>query len=170
MVCPLQRVAFNTESVGVNEMSRHVRHGHTWAGGFSKTYSAWDNMKGRCYRRKNDPATRYWRKITVCDRWLNSFDNFLEDMGEKPKGLTLDRIDGTKDYTPKNCRWASRVTQSRNSARYCSNTSGHPGVCPKQNRWRAYISVAGRQINLGQYLKKSDAIRARKQGELEYWK
>jgi hypothetical protein len=151
-------------------MARTTRHGHSWAGGFSKTYSAWDNMKGRCYRRKDDPTTKYWRGVAVCVRWLNSFDNFLADMGEKPSGMTLDRIDGTKNYTPENCRWASRTIQSRNTAIKANNTSGTTGVCLRRGtQWRAYISVAGKQITLGHFKTKEEAVAARKQGELDHW-
>ncbi len=127
-------------------------------------------MKGRCYRRKKDPTTKYWRGIDVCDRWLNSFDNFLEDMGEKPDGLTLDRIDGTKGYSPENCRWASRTVQSRNCKQYTTNTSGYTGVRKKINRWTAFLNLHGKTVYLGSFKTKAEAIAARKQGEKDHWK
>ncbi len=81
------------------------------------TYKSWQKMKERCYSAK---ANRYHvyggRGIKVCERWLNSFTNFLEDMGERPEGMTLDRVDVNSDYTPKNCRWATYKEQSNNKS------------------------------------------------------
>lgn len=72
-------------------------------------------MKQRCY---NPKATQYadygGRGITVCDRWRYSFHAFLEDMGPRPPGHSIDRIDSDKGYGPDNCRWADKKTQQRN--------------------------------------------------------
>lgn len=80
----------------------------------SPTYEAWSNMKQRCF---NPRATRYgqWggRGIRVCARWL-TFADFLADMGERPPGRSLDRIDNGGHYEPGNCRWATRSEQQRN--------------------------------------------------------
>lgn len=72
-------------------------------------------MKGRCYV-KSRPDFRYYggRGITVCDRWRESYENFLADMGEVPEGLTLDRKDPEGNYEPGNCRWATRQEQRIN--------------------------------------------------------
>jgi len=73
-------------------------------------YHKWDDMKRRC---KRDP--KYTRHgITVCERWANDVAAFYADMGDPPKGMTLDRIDGTKGYEPGNCRWATYAEQNRN--------------------------------------------------------
>jgi len=91
-----------------------MKHGHTWrdaAGrpGMSPTYRAWTNMLQRV---RSHP--RYaGRGITVCERWRD-FAAFLADMGERPEGLTLDRIDNDGDYEPGNVRWADWSAQMKN--------------------------------------------------------
>lgn len=71
-------------------------------------------MRSRCHNRNVPDFVRYGgRGIRVCERW-DAFENFLADMGEPPKGMTLDRIDVNGDYTPDNCRWLSRAGQNRN--------------------------------------------------------
>lgn len=78
------------------------------------TCTAWASMLKRCLNKTNADYKYYGgRNITVCDRWLN-FYNFYEDMGKKPKGTILDRIDPNKNYEPYNCRWATRKQQLYN--------------------------------------------------------
>ena len=79
----------------------------------SPTYITWRGMKLRCDNPKNASYKNYGAKgISYCERW-KIFANFLEDMGVRPEGLTLDRIDPSKDYEPGNCRWLSMKDQIR---------------------------------------------------------
>jgi len=75
-------------------------------------------MKKRCYNKNNDHYHRYGgRGIKVCDEWLNSFECFLSDMGNKPIGSSIDRIDNDGDYSPLNCRWGYPASQRKNATR-----------------------------------------------------
>jgi len=88
-------------------MSPNFKHGM----GKTKTYYSWVEMKRRCLDKDNYNYARYGgRGIKVCNRWL-VFTNFLKDMGVRPEGKSLDRINGKRGYSKKNCRWATSREQ-----------------------------------------------------------
>lgn len=147
---------------------------HAIKGDEAPEYRSWLAMKQRCYNSNNVSFKHYGgRGITVCEKWINSYKTFYEDMGERPnKNYSLDRIDVNEGYNPENCRWADRTTQSRNTRIDKSTASGYKGVNWNKGhkKWHAHIRLNYKPINLGYYEDLDEAIQARKDGEIKYWK
>lgn len=108
----------NTKSCGCLQIEkmiqRFTKHGHSKRNKWSKTYKSWLDMNRRCNNPNDKDYCNYrGRGITICKRW-KKFINFLEDMGEQPRGLQIDRINNDGNYCKSNCRWATRKEQGRN--------------------------------------------------------
>lgn len=120
---------------------RTLRHAHARANKRTKSHRTWESMRQRCL---NPNATGYeyygGRGITICDRWLESFENFLADMGVRPDNKTLDRIDPDGNYCPENCRWANKREQANN--RRNNNTLTYDGRTQTVAEWADEIGIS----------------------------
>jgi len=107
--------------------------------GLSKTptYLTWNAMRRRCFLGYQGKKSAYVN-IKVCERW-QEYSNFLEDMGERPEGASLDRINVFGDYEPENCRWATPSQQQRNKK--FNRTLTHNGVTKSIHDWSEEFQI-----------------------------
>lgn len=112
---------FNRESAAVRMKKQRTIHGHGRHPSRTATYRTWCALRTRCNNPRSQDYKDYGgRGIRVCPRW-DSFENFLSDMGERPKGLTIERMDNDGDYEPSNCKWATNSEQQRNKRKPNAN-------------------------------------------------
>lgn len=158
----------HTTSCGCAKLEAITKHGlHN-----TLEYRVRVYMIQRCYNIKHDSYPDYGgRGIYVCDRWLESVENFLTDMGKCPEGHTLERIDVNGNYTPENCKWDTAGNQGYNKRIRTNNTSGRTGVYwkEKESLWGAQIGFKGKVIALGSSTSFEKAVKIREEAELKYY-
>lgn len=126
----------NTKSCGCNRFIAVAKARTTHGGRFERMYNIYCGMIARCYNPNTSSYKRYGaRGIKVCQRWLDGYEFFREDMlKDYDDNLTLERLDSSKDYCPENCTWKTRTKQARNTSKRITNKSGVTGVYIEENR------------------------------------
>lgn len=167
----LRKYEHSSCGCGTNEASWETRREKY--GDYAKTrlpeYKIWQHIRRRCH-----PKTGHKhygkRGITVCDRWSESFENFIEDMGRRPsEKYSIDRIDVNGNYDQSNCRWTTWEVQCRNKRVF--NKLGAPGVYwdKQRSKYRVIMSVNGKSVTVGRYDSVEEAVKAREDAEIKYW-
>jgi hypothetical protein len=131
-----------TQSCGCLQKRVTTKHGlHK-----SSEYAIWHAIKQRCYNKDADHYEDYGgRGIQMCDRWLESFMNFYEDMGPRPnKSLSIDRLDNSGNYEKSNCEWRTKKEQSNNTRR--NHILEHNGEKKTISEWARYLNISKRTI------------------------
>jgi hypothetical protein len=119
---------------------------------------SWRNMKHRCAQPETHKNYKYYgaKGIKVCDRWLESYENFVEDMGTCPfLDFTIERKNNSEGYTPENCKWRSRVVQQWN--RDLGDERGVTFYEPL-SKWCARLGIGGKRFHLGYFETKEEAL------------
>ena len=148
----------NTRSCGCQ------KGGNTHGLSHNQFYQTWKNMIRRCTNPNNRDYKNYGaRGITVCEEWLNITNFITWCESTYIKGMTMDRINNDKGYSPENCRWADKVTQNTNQRKSSANTSGFVGVYwdISKNKWTAKVRSNNKLINVGTFLTIEEAVQAR---------
>lgn len=147
-------------------MGRPITHGMYG----TRTNRSWEAMKRRCLNPKANNYSDYGgRGISIPDKWLK-FEGFYEDMGERPEGMSLERINNSVGYSKDNCRWATQKEQNNNKRPErlaTNNTSGYKGVSydKRSGSWVSYSNVGGKKINLYRGPSLEEAALAHKEWE-----
>lgn len=155
VVCRPGLIQGRTQSCGClhKEISSKISQNYNKTHGESrgiKEYRAWHSMKDRCLCKNNTNYHNYGgRGITVCSRWLESYENFLTDMGRCPDGMSLDRLDNMKGYDKNNCRWATMEEQNNNTRQNIFLT--YNGITLTIAQWARKIGM--KKITLWQRIK-----------------
>ena len=135
----------------------------------NREWKAWRSMKNRAHEYTSSHSFYYKELgIGVCKEWVDSFEQFFEDMGTCPEGYTLDRIDNRLGYFRENCQWATMNRKANNRRKNTRNTSGRIGVYWRKDKevWRVVISVDGKRHNIGTFKNYESACDACEEAEL----
>lgn len=152
----------DTKSCGCQRGKGNITHGL----GAHRFYDTWRQMLQRCNNPKHKDYKDYGaRGITVCEEWLDvaNFVAWAESTHPNIEGMSLDRIDNDKGYSPENCRWTDALTQAHNKRMRSNNTSGFVGVYlgAVKNKWYAKVGSDNKLINIGSFHTKEEAVQAR---------
>ena len=155
---------------------RYIKNGTKSCGCFSanrthglsnhRMYDTWLNMLDRCYNKNFKRFNDYGgRGIMVCTEWLDikNFVDWVDNKSNWEEGLTLDRIDNDKGYSPDNCTFSTKTIQSINQRKRSTNTSGYVGVSweAKVSKWRARVTMFKKEKHIGTFNTKEEAVQAR---------
>lgn len=117
-------------------------HGQASSSNMTKEYMIWSQMKSRCLRPTHKQFNEYGgRGISVCKEWIESFNAFYRDMGPKPEGFSIERINNDGNYEPSNCKWTDRRSQNTNKRDYKNNKCGVKGIYLRNRGSRSYWAV-----------------------------
>jgi len=156
------------KSCGCFQKDQVTTHGMTK----TREFRSWTAMLNRCKNPNNDAYSHYGgRGITVCERW-DKFENFFDDMGKRPKELTIERINNDLGYCKENCKWGTNTEQSRNQGLSKRNKTGVRGVgwSKQARKYRAIIIADRKQYHIGYFDTLEQAAEARAQAEQKYWR
>ena len=175
VVCTIAKLSGDNPHCGcVKRVSKDHRR-YVFSEQDAYTAASWRAMVMRCTKENHKAFQIYGAVgITVCDRWLEpvpqGFFNFLEDMGHRPEGTSLNRINGATIYSKETCEWATNQIQGYDQKRRNTNTSGKTGVSlnKRTGRWEAYIDCNGRK-HLGHFDTVEEAIKVREAAEIEMY-
>lgn len=125
----------------------HTKHGMATRKGTVPEFGVWKDMIKRCTNEKRDDFKYYGgRGISVCERWLD-FGNFYADMGERPDGMTIDRINTRGNYEPGNCRWIT-IQEQQNNRRSCVYVE-HEGRTQNMKQWARELGISYEKVRAG---------------------